>query len=192
MLCWICFFFYRNDTAIKETNQKSNTSNFLVEDPFFLVSDLIFNVYFLLEALIRLSVCPRKVKWLLKTFNIIQIVPTLSFFIIFIMEKSGYRSIIMIYIRYIIEFLRVLLLFKLTNISWRFKTVNKAIRKSWMEILMFLFFMTLSIFIGSTIMFYIENESNSSFSSILSVCWWSIVTMTTVIIFKKINMFIYG
>ena len=149
----------------------------------FMTWDLSFYSYFLVDALFRLITCPQKLKWLKKPINIIDLCSTIFFFILFIIGKAGNHGPILHYIRRVVESLRILLFYKMTNLSWRLKTVSKSIKKSWKELMLALFFIVLSMLIGSTIMFYLEVEGNSSFDSIPAVFWWSIVTMTTVIIF---------
>ena len=197
LICWVVMFMYETMPEIRECmdetrpeiitgNQTIILSNSYIKlkphelITIFMTLDLVFNSYFLMDALFRLIICPQKLKWLRKPINIIDLGSTILFFILFIIGKTGNHSPILVYIREVKESLRICLFYKLTDLSWRLKTVSRSIKNSWKELMLALFFITLSMLIGSTLMFYLEFEFNSSFDSIPAVFWWSVVTMTTV------------
>lgn len=153
----------------------------------FLVVDLVFFSYFFIDAVFRFILCPEKVEWFKNLLNIIDVFSILGFFVFLgITLKRDSKTIY--YIRRVIESTRVTLFFKLTRINWRFQTIGKTLRKSYRELILALFFISVSILITSTAMFYCEVNQNSEggFDSIPATFWWSIVTMTTVVIYKSI------
>jgi len=156
----------------------------------FMRMDLIFNSYFLFDAFFRLAINPDKIQWLKKPINLIDLSATFLFFILFFISKTGNHGSLLVYVREVKESLRILLFYKITDLSWRLKTVSKSIKKSWRELLLACFFIALSVLISSTIMFYLELGVNSNFDSIPAVFWWSIITMTTVILINLVlNLF---
>ncbi len=79
-------------------------------------------------------------------------------------------------------------LLRMTRISKKFQVLGMTIKKSYMELILLLFFLLVSVLIISSIIFHCEVDINPSFNSIPAITWWAIVTMTTVNSFFQIKI----
>ena len=158
---------------------------------FILAFDLTFFVYFTIDILLRFIVSPIKLKWIKNVMNIVDLTSIVLFWLFFFISL-GSDNHIFEYLRRLSESIRILLVYKITNLNWRLKTISKTFTSSYRELILALFFILLSLIVISTCMFYAEVRSNESFDSIPAVFWWTMVTMTTVKIFfnlKSLNIY---
>jgi len=76
---------------------------------------------------------------------------------------------------------RLFRLFKMARYSSSMKLLVNVIRKRKEELIITVFVVFILLIIASTLMYYVENESQpETFSSIPASMWWGIVTLTTV------------
>ena len=150
--------------------------------------DFVSCVLFTLDFLVRLVVCPNKRKFFrspMTYVHVLAMVPSYVYFILIQVPNNCYYT----YINEIdlVMFLRVLRVFRiiyLLRFYGPFQILMSALKISGHELMMLGTFLTITVLIYGTLIFYIErtnfylNES-PKFPDIPSGLWWAIVTMTT-------------
>ncbi|KHJ95663.1 K+ channel tetramerization domain protein [Oesophagostomum dentatum] len=145
--------------------------------------ELICNIWFTLEIIIRFIFCPSKWGFLKSPLNNIDLVATLSFYadaiFIRLLEDAP---------KDVVEFLsmiRIFRLFKLTQHHRGLQILIHTFRASAKELILLVFFLILGIVIFAALVYYAEKmevNPDNQFQSIPLGLWWAICTMTTVIV----------
>lgn len=154
--------------------------------PAFLYIEIVCNIWFTVEILIRFIVSPKKIKFVKSLVNIIDFIATLSFYFDFIMQVIMDNNLNTAHHSDLYEFIsivRIFRLFKLTRHSAGLKILIHTFKASAKELLLLIFFLVLFIVIFASLIYYAERLSTNpenQFTSIPIGLWWSIVTMTTV------------
>ncbi|EYB96287.1 hypothetical protein Y032_0151g2796 [Ancylostoma ceylanicum] len=143
--------------------------------------ELICNIWFTLEIIIRFIFCPSKWGFLKSPLNNIDLVATLSFYadaiFIRLLEDAP---------KDVVEFLsmiRIFRLFKLTQHHRGLQILIHTFRASAKELILLVFFLILGIVIFAALVYYAEKmevNPDNQFQSIPLGLWWAICTMTTV------------
>lgn len=155
------------------------------QDGFFYV-DIICNLWFFTELVVRFSVSIRKMEFLRSPVNIIDILALLSFLLDvilnrFLIQYVEYHSTYE-YLNFF-SVIRIMRLFKLTRHISGLKILIHTFKASAKELSLLVFFLFVFIVVFAALMFYAERFSsnpNNDFMSIPIGLWWAIVTMTTV------------
>jgi potassium voltage-gated channel Shaw-related subfamily C protein 1 len=147
----------------------------------FLYIEIVCNIWFTVEIVIRFIVSPKKLEFVKSPVNIIDFVATLSFYFDFIMQFAGRTE------RHknsdlfeFISIVRIFRLFKLTRHSGGLKILIHTFKASLKELYLLIFFLIIFIVIFASLIYYAERmQSNpdNQFTSIPIGLWWSIVTM---------------
>ena len=154
--------------------------------PAFLYIEIVCNIWFTVEILIRFLVSPKKINFVKSLVNIIDFIATLSFYFDFIMQVIMDSNINSAHHSDLYEFIsivRIFRLFKLTRHSAGLKILIHTFKASMKELLLLIFFLVLFIVIFASLIYYAERlqtNPENQFTSIPIGLWWSIVTMTTV------------
>ncbi|MEM7550807.1 MAG: ion transporter [Bacteroidota bacterium] len=143
---------------------------------FFLrIVEWIFTAVFTIEYIIRILASPKKRGYVFSFFGIIDllaIIPTyLAFFLVGGQVLVVIRSL---------RLLRVFRILKLNRYLGAASVISSALVASRAKILVFLFAVLNLVVIMGTIMYLIEADQNSGFTSIPRSIYWAIVTLTTV------------
>ncbi|GMT14589.1 hypothetical protein PFISCL1PPCAC_5886, partial [Pristionchus fissidentatus] len=148
--------------------------------PAFFYLELICNIWFSGEFIIRLFFCPNPTDFLRVPVNIIDLIATLFFYIDWALEAFLTGSN-----RDSVEFfsiIRILRLFKLTQHSVGLKILIQTFKASAQELFLLVFFVLLGIVIFAALVYYaerlVENPSNQ-FDSIPIGLWWAVITICT-------------
>ncbi len=81
----------------------------------------------------------------------------------------------------ILRLLRILRLFRMSRYFHAFKVINSVLRNKKEELILSFSFIFFLMIISSSLMYYIEHDSQPEvFSSIPTALWWGVNTMTTV------------
>ena len=144
----------------------------------FFYLEILFNIWFTLELLIRFLVSPEKFKFIKDLVNIIDFLATLSYYfdILFLWTNvcSSYADICEI-----TTVIRVFRLFKLTNHLKGFKILLITFKASLNELSLLIFFLLIIVIIFATIVFYAEKINPSPDNQLENVfisVWWAIVS----------------
>lgn len=133
-----------------------------------------FTTVFTIELCLRVYSSPKKLKYLLSFYGLIDLISILpSYLVIFFPSAKAFI---------IVRSMRILRLFRILKLS-RFVSagsqLQSALSASREKIIVFTFFITIVVVIMGSAMFYIESPE-SGFTSIPASIYWAIVTMTTV------------
>lgn len=151
--------------------------------PAFLYVEIICNIWFTIEIVIRFLVNPDKKSFVKSPVNLIDFIATLSFYFDFIMQITQANNSQHAELYEFISIVRIFRLFKLTRHSGGLKILIHTFKASMKELYLLVFFLILFIIIFASLIYYAERlQSNpeNQFTSIPIGLWWSIVTMTTV------------
>lgn len=151
--------------------------------PAFLYVEIICNIWFTIEIIIRFLVNPDKKSFVKSPVNLIDFVATLSFYFDFIMQTTKIYDSQHSDLYEFISIVRIFRLFKLTRHSGGLKILIHTFKASLKELYLLIFFLILFIIIFASLIYYAERlqtNPDNQFTSIPIGLWWSIVTMTTV------------
>lgn len=151
-------------------------------DPLFIVESICI-AWFIIELLLRFTLCPEKklfLKNIINWFDFLSILPYIIYVCLVaitadcqIQGKTRGLSVLRV--------LRVVRIFKLSKHSTGLQLLGKTMKTSLRELVMFLMFMALGVIIFSGAIYHAERANPySQFASIPESFWWAIVTMTTV------------
>jgi len=141
----------------------------------FYALEWFFTILFTLEYVIRIWAVDKPYKYATSFFGVIDlasVIPTyLSFFV------GGLQGLLVIRV---LRLLRVFRIFKLGHFMNQGKFIIDALRQSRTKILLFLYFVLMVVIIVGTLLYLVEADQDSGFTSIPRSIYWAIVTLTTV------------
>lgn len=139
------------------------------------ISEWIITILFSFEYIARIITVNKPFKYIFSFYGIIDLLSTvpkyLSFFLV-----GGHSLVALRALR----LLRVFRILKLTRYIGESTNLIRALKVSRAKILVFLSFVLILCIILGTIMYLVESEQNSDFTSIPRSVYWAIVTLTTV------------
>jgi voltage-gated potassium channel len=143
--------------------------------PYLRIVEWLFTILFTIEYLFRLLCVGRPVRYALSFYGLVDLLAILPTYLSVLI--AGTQSLIVIRA---LRLLRVFRVLKLAHFVGEAKMLQAALRASLRKITIFLgAVLTLVLIIGS-LMYLIEGDQNSGFTSIPQSIYWAIVTMTTV------------
>ncbi|XP_032595122.1 potassium voltage-gated channel protein Shaw [Drosophila grimshawi] len=144
----------------------------------FFYVELVCNVWFFIEVLIRLIVSPNLWQFIKSPVNIIDFTATLSFYTDVMQRMGEYTGLLEAF-----SIVRIMRLFKLTRHSPGLRILIHTFKASAKELTLLVFFLVLGIVFFASLAYYAEklqDNPDNQFKSIPLGLWWAIVTMTTV------------
>ena len=142
----------------------------------FYVLEWIFTIFFTIEYLLRLYCVYSPLKYAKSFYGIIDIVAIMPTYLTLVLP-GGYHSLLVIRA---LRLLRVFRIFKLAHFLKEGHVIIAALKASRAKITVFLVFILLIVMIMGSLMYLIESEQNTGFTSIPRSIYWAIVTLTTV------------
>ncbi|XP_037927529.1 potassium voltage-gated channel protein Shaw [Teleopsis dalmanni] len=146
-------------------------------EAFFYV-ELVCNVWFFVEVIIRMIVSPNIWQFIKSPVNIIDFTATLSFYTDVMQRMGEYTGLLEAF-----SIVRIMRLFKLTRHSPGLRILIHTFKASAKELTLLVFFLVLGIVFFASLAYYAEklqDNPDNQFKSIPLGLWWAIVTMTTV------------
>lgn len=140
-------------------------------------------ILFTTEYLIRVWTCVEKKNFESPVSSRMRFVFTPMAIIDLLAILPFYLPFVGIDLRFLRAFrlFRIFRILKMARYSSAFDMVRKVLREKKEELLVTMTFILITLVIISTLMYYVERESQpESFSSISKSLWWGIVTLTTV------------
>ncbi|ALC44463.1 Shawl [Drosophila busckii] len=144
----------------------------------FFYVELVCNVWFFIEVIIRLIVSPNFWQFIKSPVNIIDFTATLSFYTDVMQRMGEYTGLLEAF-----SIVRIMRLFKLTRHSPGLRILIHTFKASAKELTLLVFFLVLGIVFFASLAYYAEklqDNPDNQFKSIPLGLWWAIVTMTTV------------
>ncbi|MCO4820530.1 MAG: ion transporter [Flavobacteriaceae bacterium] len=139
------------------------------------VSEWIITILFSIEYIARIASVRNPLKYIFSFYGIIDLLSTipkyLSFFLVGSHSLVALRAL---------RLMRVFRILKLTRFIGATTNFQRALIASRAKIAVFLSFVLILCIILGTIMYLVESNQNSGFTSIPRSVYWAIVTLTTV------------
>lgn len=160
-----------------------------LSDPFFF-TETICSAWFILEYFARLASSPVKLKFLVSTLNIIDLIAILPYFVQLISTSgdkrdddeglTSRRSASGVSVIRVVRLVRVFRIFKLSRYSRGLKILGKTLHASLNELMLLIFFVLIGVILFSSTMYFAElGTENTDFPSIPDGFWWALITLTT-------------
>lgn len=134
----------------------------------------VVTILFTVEYIVRLYTSPKKWKYVISFFGIVDLLSILPTYIGFFVAGSEALLIIRI-----LRLLRVFRVLKLIPFMHESEILIESLKKSKQKILVFIYAVLLLTVLTGTLMYLVEGADNG-FTSIPRSIYWSIVTLTTV------------
>jgi len=139
------------------------------------ISEWVITILFSIEYIIRIISVKRPSKYIFSFYGVIDFLSTipkyLSLFLVGSQSLIAFRAL---------RLLRVFRILKLTRYIGESTNFVRALKSSRAKIAVFLSFVIILCLILGTVMYLVESEKDSGFTSIPRSVYWAIVTLTTV------------
>ncbi|CAA9993120.1 unnamed protein product [Nesidiocoris tenuis] len=122
----------------------------------FFYIELVCNVWFTFELIVRLIVAPNKVQFMRSPVNMIDVMATLSFYTDVLLQDPIARTLDKADILEFFSIVRILRLFKLTRHSPGLKILIHTFKASAKELALLVFFLVLGIVVFASLVYYAE------------------------------------
>ncbi len=142
---------------------------------FLYVSEWVITILFSIEYITRIITVKRPAKYIFSFYGIIDFLSTIPMYLSFII--AGSQSLVALRA---LRLLRVFRILKLTRYIGESTNLVRALKLSRARIAVFISFVIILCVILGTIMYLVESEQGSGFTSIPRSVYWAIVTLTTV------------
>lgn len=142
---------------------------------FLYVSEWVITILFSIEYITRIITVKRPAKYIFSFYGIIDFLSTIPMYLSFIIVGS--QSLVALRA---LRLLRVFRILKLTRYIGESTNLVRALKLSRARIAVFVSFVIILCVILGTIMYLVESEQGSGFTSIPRSVYWAIVTLTTV------------
>jgi len=141
----------------------------------FYILNIIITVVFGLEYLLRCLSVPKPLNYMTSFYGVIDLLAVLPFLLELLFPQMHILSVIRI-----LRLLRIFRIFKMVRFLEESNVMLLSLWQSRRKIYIFLFFVLLLTVILGSMMYVIESDVNSKFTSIPTSIYWAIVTLTTV------------
>ena len=139
------------------------------------ISEWVITILFSIEYILRIISVKKPRTYIFSFYGIIDLLSTIPKYLsLFVL---GTHSLIAIRA---LRLLRVFRILKLTRFIGESANFGKALKRSRPKIAVFLSFVIVLCVILGTVMYLVESEQDSGFTSIPRSVYWAIVTLTTV------------
>ena len=153
--------------SVKELDQKYH--NFLN------ISEWIITILFTLEYIARIVTVKKPIKYITSFYGIIDLLSTIPKYLSIIFV--GTHSLVALRA---LRLLRIFRILKLARFIGASTNLTRALKASRAKIMVFLSFVLILCIILGTLMYLVEHDESSGFTSIPRGVYWAIVTLTTV------------
>jgi voltage-gated potassium channel len=136
------------------------------------IIEIITVAIFTVEYILRIIVADNKFKYIFSFFGIIDLLAIVPFYISIGLDLRALRSF---------RLIRLFSMFKLTRYSSAMNRFRLALGYAREEIILFLLFTMILLFISAIGIYYFENPAQPDvYSSMFDSLWWAVTTLTTV------------
>ena len=142
---------------------------------FLYVAEWVITILFSIEYITRIITVKKPSKYIFSFYGIIDFLSTIPMYLSFFI--AGSQSLVALRA---LRLLRVFRILKLTRYIGESTNLVRALKLSRARIAVFISFVIILCVILGTIMYLVESEEGSGFTSIPRSVYWAIVTLTTV------------
>ena len=173
-----------NGTSNATTRRPSVDQTMMYKVPckFLVYADVVCNVFFTVEFIIRLICCTDKFAFFKSFLNIVDILALLPFYIeLIVHELHQEEKITRSFLDFIFMLLimRIFRIFRLVRHYVGLRVLVYTLKSSYKELSLVVVFLGIGILIFATLAYFTDTH-NEKFPSIPAGFWWAIITMTTV------------
>lgn len=142
---------------------------------FFTVMEWIITIFFTLEYVLRIWLVRRPWKYIFSFYGIVDLLAILPAYLSPFFGNTQYLLTIRA-----LRLLRVFRILKMAKYILEAEILVKAIRASQRKLTVFIFAVMTVVMIAGSMLYVVEAEASSGFTSIPRSIYWAIVTVTTV------------
>lgn len=139
------------------------------------IAEWIITIIFSIEYILKVISLEKPRRYIFSFYGIIDLLSTLPLYLSYFF--SGGSAFLAIRA---LRLLRVFRILKLVKFMGEASTLSKAIAASRLKISIFIYIVLIMCVILGSVMYIVEEDANSGFSSIPKSIYWTIVTITTV------------
>ena len=139
------------------------------------ISEWIITIFFTIEYIARIITVKKPSKYIFSFYGIVDLLSTIPKYLSILFV--GTHALVALRA---LRLLRVFRILKLARFVGESNQLMKALKASKAKILVFLFVVFILSIILGTVMYLVEGDSGSGFTSIPRSVYWAIVTLTTV------------
>jgi len=139
------------------------------------ISEWVITILFTIEYIVRIISIKKPKVYIFSFFGIIDLLSTIPKYLSLFIGGSHYLVAIRA-----LRLLRIFRVLKLVRYLGASAKLTKALKASRAKIFVFIFAVVILCSILGTVMYLVEGNSNSGFTSIPRSIYWAIVTLTTV------------
>lgn len=139
-------------------------------------AEWVITILFTLEYITRVITVKKPLKYIFSFFGIIDLLSTIPKYLAFFLVGGAHSLVALRALR----LLRVFRILKLARYIGESTNLIRALKASRAKISVFILFVFILCVILGTIMYLVESEQDSGFTSIPRSIYWAIVTLTTV------------
>ena len=135
--------------------------------------------FFTSEYVMRLIVCPSRLKFIINYMSIIDVLSILPYYIDLLLEYLAVGTSLGMDALVVLRVLRILRVFKLLRHSKRLKKLTQSVKDSATELGLISFVYLVMVILFSSIIYFAELSDDTQFSSIPEAMWYAVITSTT-------------
>jgi len=139
------------------------------------IAEWIITIFFTIEYALRIYCVRNSWKYILSFYGIVDLLSIIPTYLSVFFLNSHYFLTIRT-----LRLLRVFRIFKLAQYSSQSRVLWAALKASRPKITVFLSVVFIIVILIGSIMYWVEGDANSGFTSIPRSMYWAIVTLTTV------------
>ena len=141
--------------------------------------DTVCVAFFTFEYVVRLIVCPNRLKFIINYMSIVDVLAILPYYIDLLLECFSVGTSLGMDALVVLRVLRILRVFKLLRHSKRLKKLTQSVKDSATELGLIIFVYLVMVVLFSSIIYFAELSEDTQFSSIPEAMWYAVITSTT-------------
>ena len=148
----------------------------------YFTSEIIASIWFTIDYLLRLYSSPTsRLRFIIRPYNIIDIISNMPFYITLIISATIYSNTIAEDVKSVLRTFQILRIIRVTKDSVGIKAIGYTLRRSRKDLAMLICILLSSVLIVCSFVYLVEkDQTGTKFDSIPTTFYWGLVTMTSV------------